>query len=101
MALKVINMFDSYWQPLKYEEFIKLESNGTPKYKDAVIVKGLRLSGRLKITHTESGDITDSSVIYKTKEKLIKGSKLEDREIMERVRVEAFGLDAGYLNYLK
>lgn len=94
-------MIDSYFDSLKYKEFIELNKSGQPQYKPERIVKGLRLSGRLKIVHTESGDYTESSVIYKTVEKLKAQSLLEGREIMECVHVPGLGYNCGYMSYLK
>lgn len=94
-------MFNSYFKSLKYEEYIGLGDSGQESYKEAVDIKCLRMSGRLKIVHNEGGDYTESSVVYKTKEKLVAKSLLNGREIMECVPVEGFGLDCGYLSYLK
>lgn len=94
-------MIDSYFKTLKYEEYDGVDDNNKDIYKPVINIKGLRMSGRLKIVHAESGDYTESSVIYKTKEKLIAGSLLEGREIMECVPVEGLGFKCGYLSYLK
>lgn len=94
-------MLDYYFRPLKYKEYNGLNNSNQPIYKEETTVLGLRLRGRLTVTHTESGDTTESSVVYKTKEKLVPQSLLEGREIADCVKVEGLGFDCGYMSYLK
>ena len=78
----VIRLFDFiYYQDLKY--------------------KGIRTKGQIKVEHSADGDTTSCNIVYKTKERLVPKSLLNGREIVECVPVAGFGLDCGYINYVK
>ena len=95
-------MFDNYFNDLEYREYAGMSQTGQAKsFKEPRFIKGLRLKGQLKNTHSSDGDTTTCTIVYKTKEYVVKGSKLEDREVMECVKVPAFGRDHGYLVYVK
>lgn len=86
---------------LKYEEASRNTETDTKILLAPVMIKGLRVKGSVKVTHSESGDSTTCSIVYRTKDKLVIGSKLNGREIMESVKINSFLPDAGYLNYVK
>ena len=95
-------MFDNYFDDLKYQEYIGEGRTGqSAGYKDAIYIKGIRLKGQLKNTHSSDGDTTTCTIVYKTKEYAVPHSKLENREVMECIKVAAFGRDHGYMVYVK
>jgi hypothetical protein len=65
------------------------------------MIKGLRVKGSIKVVHDKGGDSTTCSIVYRTADKLVVGSKLNGREIMESVKIDSFLPNAGYLNYVK
>ena len=95
-------MFDNiYYQELNYKKYLGKTSSDTDTYAETVVIKGLRLKGQIKVVHSEDGDTTTCTIVYKTKERLIPKSLINGREIMECVAVAGFGLDCGYLSYVK
>lgn len=95
-------MFDNYFNDLEYKEYAGMSQTGQANsFKEARYIKGIRLKGQLKFTHGNDGDTTTCTIVYKTKEYIVKGSKLEDREVVECVKVAAFGRDHGYMVYVK
>lgn len=95
-------MFENiYYQDLKYKEYTGKTSSNTDSYAPETVIKGLRLKGQIKVVHSEDGDTTTCTIVYKTKEKLTPKSLINGREIMECVAVAGFGLDCGYLSYVK
>lgn len=95
-------MFDNiYYQDVKYKEYIGKSASGTDNYKPEVLIKALRTKGEIKITHDKDGDTTTCTIQYKTKEKLIPKSMINGREIMECVPVAGFGINCGYISYMK
>ena len=95
-------MFEYYYNDLEYREYAGMGQTGQANsFKEPRIIKGIRLKGQLKYTHGTDGDTTTCTIVYKTKEYVVKGSKLEDREIVECVKVSAFGRDHGYMVYVK
>lgn len=95
-------MFDFiYYQDLKYCEYAGQTDSQTDSYKPEVVIKGLRIKGQLKVDHSKDGDTTSCSIVYKTPNKLVTKSLLNGREIMESIPVPGFGVDCGYLNYVK
>lgn len=95
-------MFNSMLRDdLKYEQASMNTETNTKLFLSPVMIKGLRVKGSIKVVHSESGDSTTCSIVYRTKDKLVVGSKLNGREIMESVKINSFVSDAGYLNYVK
>jgi hypothetical protein len=95
-------VFDNiYYEDLKYREYTGKTSSNTDSYANTVIIKGLRLKGQIKVVHGEDGDTTTCTIVYKTKEPLVTKSFINGREIMECVPVAGFGLNCGYLSYVK
>lgn len=95
-------MFESiYYQELKYKEYNGKTSSNTDSYAPETIIKGLRLKGQLKVVHSEDGDTTSCTIVYKTKDPLVTKSLINGREIMECVPVPGLGLNCGYLSYVK
>ena len=95
-------MFDNYFDDLKYKEYAGMGKTGQANsFKDTRLVKGIRLKGQLKNTHGTDGDTTTCTIVYKTKEYIVPKSMLEGREVMECVKVPAFGRDHGYMIYVK
>lgn len=95
-------MFDNmYREKIKYKEYTGKTSSNTDSYAPERTIIGLRLKGKISVVHSDSGDTTTCSIVYKTKEKLVPGSFLNGREIMECVKVSGFGFDCGYLSYIK
>jgi hypothetical protein len=95
-------MFESiYYQELKYKEYKGKTSSNTDSYAPETIIKGLRLKGQLKVVHSEDGDTTSCTIVYKTKDPLVTKSLINGREIMECVPVPGLGLNCGYLSYVK
>lgn len=90
-----------YRDELKYEEAIRENDTNTFSYKRAVTIQGLRVKGQYKYTSGKDGDSITSSVVYRTKIKIPKHSKINGHEVMESVRVDSILSDAGYLNYVK
>lgn len=88
-------------EDLRYEQATYNTETDTKILLSPVIIKGLRVKGSIKVTHSEGGDSTTCSIVYRTKDKLVIGSKLNGREIMESVKINSFLPDAGYLNYVK
>lgn len=94
-------MFDNYYSTIEYKEYVGLTDSGQPSYKNTVNIKGLRLKGQIKVSHSNDGDTTSCSIVYKTKEKIVPLSMINGREVMECVPVSGFGRDCGYLSYVK
>ena len=94
-------MFDILKEDLRYEEASYNTKTDTKILLAPVVIKGLRVKGSIKVTHSEGGDSTTCSIVYRTAEQLVVGSKLNGREIMESVKINSFLHDAGYLNYVK
>jgi hypothetical protein len=95
-------MFNSMLrEDLNYEQASMNTDTNTKLYLAPKIIKGLRVKGSIKVVHSESGDSTTCTIVYRTKDKLVVGSKLNGREIMESVKINSFVSDAGYLNYVK
>lgn len=95
-------MFDFiYYQDLKYKEYNGKSDSNTDSYKAEVTIKGIRTKGQIKVEHSADGDTTSCNIVYKTKERLVPKSLLNGREIVECVPVAGFGLDCGWLSYVK
>ena len=95
-------MFDNYFNDLEYREYAGMSQTGQANsFKEPRYIKGIRLKGQLKNTHSSDGDTTTCTIVYKTKEYVVPHSKLENREVMECVKVAAFGRDHGYMVYVK
>lgn len=95
-------MFDFiYYQDLKYKEYNSKSDSNTDSYKAEVTIKGIRTKGQIKVEHYADGDTTSCNIVYKTKERLVPKSLLNGREIVECVPVAGFGLDCGWLSYVK
>lgn len=90
-----------YRDNLKYEQYIAESDSNTFSYKAPVYIKGLRLKGQYKFSTGKDGDSVSSNIVYRTKVKIPKHSKIDGHEVMESVAVDsAFG-NAGFLNYVK
>lgn len=95
-------MFDNiYYQQLIYQEYLGKTASNTDSYGPETTIMGLRLKGQLKVVHSEDGDSTTCTIVYKTKEPLVPKSLINGREIMECVAVAGLGFDCGYLSYVK
>ena len=95
-------MFDNiYYQDVKYKEYQGKSASVTDIWARETTIKALRTKGNIHVTHGSDGDTTSCTIQYKTKEKLIPKSLINGREIMECVKVPAFGLDCGYISYVK
>lgn len=95
-------MFDNiYYEDLVYEEYNGLNDSNTESWKEPVNIKGLRLKGSIKVTHSSDGDSTTSSLVFKTKDKLIPKSRIDGREIIDCVPVPGLGINCGYMSYTK
>lgn len=95
-------MFDEFYEDIKYEQYIAESKSNTPHLLPAVYIKGLRLkNGRVKVSTSKDGDTSTCSIVYKTKEKINKHSKLNGREVVESVKLSTFGIYDAYLNYVK
>lgn len=96
-------MLDSliYRDKIKYEQYVAESDSNTFSYKAPVEIIGLRLRGQYKFSTSANGDSTSSNIVYRTKIKIPKHSKLDGHEVMESVRVDSAFADAGYLNYVK
>lgn len=90
-----------YRDTIKYQEFIAENDSNTSVLKPAASIRGLRLKGHYTFTQSESGDSATSDIVYRTKEKIPKHSKLDGHIVVESVRVDSHLPDAGYLNYCK
>jgi len=97
-----VNMFDFiYKDDIRYEEAMTESDTNTFGLKQAVVIKGLRLKGHYQFTTSGNGDSVTSSIVYRTKIKIKKNSKLNGHVVMESVRVDSILDDAGYINYCK
>lgn len=95
-------MFDNvYNQDIEYSEYIVLSQTGGASLKEPVTIKGLRLKGQLKVSTNSDGETTSCSIVYKTPIRIIPNSELNGRAVMECVKVSGFGLNCGYISYVK
>lgn len=96
-------MLDSliYRDKIKFEQYVAENDSNTFSYKPPVEIMGLRLRGQYKFSTGKDGDSTSSNIVYRTKIKIPKHSKLDGHEVMESVRVDSSLPNAGYLNYVK
>jgi len=95
-------MFDNiYYEDLIYEEYNGLNDSNTESWKEPTSIKGLRLKGSIKVTHGSDGDSTTSSLVFKTKNRLIPKSRIDGREIIDCVPVPGLGINCGYMSYTK
>ena len=90
-----------YREDLKYRECIGLTNSGKPILAPEVIIKGLRLKGRIRVVTSQDGDSTSCDIAYKTPGPLVKNSTINGRTIMECKKVSALGYDCGYESYVK
>ena len=89
----------SLFRDLEYRECTGSTDENTPIVsEDAVMIKGMRLKGQLKYTHSEDGDSTTTSIVYKTLTEVKPFSLLEGREVMECVPLS---MSNGYKVYVK
>lgn len=95
-------MFDEFYEDIKYEQYVAESKSNTPHLLSPVIIKGLRLKGgKISVSHSDSGDTTTCSIVYKTKNKIPVHSKLNGREVVECVKLHTFGVYEAYLNYVR
>lgn len=95
-------MFENtYYEDLVYEEYNGLNDSNTESWKEPTNIKGLRLKGSIKVTHSSDGDSTTSSLVFKTKDRLIPKSRIDGREIIDCVPVPGLGINCGYMSYTK
>ena len=86
---------------LIYEQLDYNSDTGTPFHLAPVEIKGLRLKGSTKVTTSQSGDSTTSSIVFRTAIKIPTGSKLDGHTVMDSVKINSFGKYVHYLNYCK
>lgn len=95
-------MFENiYYQKLKYKEYNGKSSSGVDTYKPVTEIDGLRIKGKSHIKHTPDGDTTYCDITYRTPGRLIPKSTIDGHEVVESVAVAGFGVDCGYVNYVK
>lgn len=94
-------MLDILIDDIKYEKCVTESKTNTPSLLAPVVIKGLRVRGNIKVTHSDNGDSTTCTIVYRTAEKIPAHSKLNGHEVMESVKINAFGRNVGYLNYVK
>lgn len=95
-------MFDNvYRDELKYKEYLGVNDSQQETFAPERIIKGLRLKGNYKTTTGKEGDSTTCNISYKTPERLIQGSEINGRVIMECVKVAGLGHNCGYVSYVK
>lgn len=94
-------MFSNFHKDLHYKEFIGLSESNVNLYADEITIKGLRIKGQIKVTHSEDGDAVTCTICYRTDKKLVPKSLIEGHEIMECVPINSLMLHTGYLNYVK
>jgi hypothetical protein len=90
-----------YRDTLVYKEYNGVNDSNNPIYKTSTNISGLRLKGQLKVTTSSDGDTTSCTIAYKTPQPLIPNSILNNRTIMECVKVQGLGYDCGYISYVK
>lgn len=90
-----------YKDKIKYEQAIMTNDSNTYSYEKAIEIEGLRIKGQYKYTTSGEGDSVTSSVVYRTKIKIPKHSKLNGHIVMESVKINSILSEAGYLNYVK
>ena len=88
-------------QSLKYEERNYDSKTNSKILLPPVYIKGLRVKGNIKVSHSKDGDTTTCSIVYRTAIKIPEGSKLNGREVMESVPINSIIPNSGYLNYVK
>lgn len=95
-------MFDNiYIDELTYREYVGLTNSGQPSYKPEVVIKGLRLKGKIRVVTNKDGDSTSCDIAYKTPFKIIPLSMINGRTVMECVKVPGLGHNCGYISYVK
>ncbi|MBQ4030687.1 MAG: hypothetical protein II625_02920 [Bacilli bacterium] len=98
-------MFDNFYKSnIEYEEFNGIGSNNQPTFKTKVNIKGIRVKGQIKVVHTDDGDETTCTICYRTRQRIIPQSKLNGREVMMCIPVNALWVSeeqVGYTSYVK
>ena len=86
---------------LIYEQLDYNSDTNTSFLLAPVEIKGLRLKGSTKVTTSQSGDSTTSSIVFRTAIKITKDSKINGYTVMDSVKINCFGNYEHYLNYCK
>lgn len=94
-------MFSQFHTEYTYKEFDRLSKSNQPLYKEEKLIKALRISGRTTVTHKEDGDEVYCNIAYRSDNYLRPKSLLDGYEIIECVKINALGLNTGYISYVK
>lgn len=80
---------------------VNTSDTGVKKLAKPVEIRGLRCKGYNKVTTSKDGETVTSSVIFRTPDKIVVGSKLDGHTVMDCVAIDSFADAAGYLSYCK
>lgn len=96
------NIFDRFYKDLEYIECDGIGQTGQANsFKEPRLVKGTIIGGKLVNETTKDGDTTICSLVYKTTEYIVKGSKLDGREVIGCKEIPAFNIYTEYKVYVK
>lgn len=94
-------MFSNYWTEYSLMEYNGQNDDGSDNYSELTQIKALRTAGKDKITHGSNGETVTTSRAYKVERYIQPHSKFDGQEVESCEKIEAFGLNTGYMIYLK